>query len=145
MKKYLVMTVLASGLLFAVNSLADDQLPANAVSASTVLENLQKAGFTGVRKVKFENDVYEAVAINHEGRPVKVAVNPTDGQVSKESKAMAAQLTILDAAKKVEKAGYTHISEIELEKNKFDVKALDKNGKKVDLEVDGQTGNIKED
>jgi uncharacterized membrane protein YkoI len=146
MKKHLIMAVIASGIFFInTNSFADDQLPSNSVNLSTVVQNLQKAGYTGIHKIKFEHNVYQAIAINPEGRPVRVAVNPANGEVSKPSKQLQEQLTLLDAVKKVEGAGYTQITKIDLEDNKFEVKATDKNGKKVDVEVDGQTGNIKED
>ena len=51
------------------------------------------------------------------------------------------ELTAVQVKAKIEAAGFTNVSDIRREGDHFDAKAL-KNGEKVTLEVDAQTGTI---
>ncbi len=54
------------------------------------------------------------------------------------------QITLLDAVKKAEAEGYHDFYKVEFEKNKYEIKALDKSGKKIELKIDANTGTISE-
>ena len=51
-------------------------------------------------------------------------------------------LSIKDVQTKLEAAGYTDFREIERDKNKYEVKATDPQGQRVELDVDPVTGEI---
>ena len=51
-------------------------------------------------------------------------------------------LSIKDVQTKLEAAGYTDFREIEREKNKYEVKATDPQGQRVELDVDPVTGDV---
>ena len=51
-------------------------------------------------------------------------------------------LSIKDVLGKLEAAGYTDFREIEREKNKYEVKATDPQGQRVELDVDPVTGDV---
>ena len=57
------------------------------------------------------------------------------------------RMTALDVSKRLEAMGYSKISEIEMSRdlNKYEIKALNKEGKKVKVDVDAKTGNISKD
>lgn len=51
-------------------------------------------------------------------------------------------LTIPQIHERVEAAGYRDISEIERERNGYEVKAVDRDGQRVELDVDPRTGEV---
>ena len=51
-------------------------------------------------------------------------------------------LTMQQVLTKLEAAGYTDFREIEREKNKYEVKATDPQGQRVELDVDPVTGDV---
>lgn len=51
-------------------------------------------------------------------------------------------MSLKDVQTKLEAAGYTDFREIEREKNKYEVKATDPQGQRVELDVDPVTGDI---
>jgi hypothetical protein len=51
-------------------------------------------------------------------------------------------LSIKDVLNKLEAAGYSDFREIDLDKNKYEVKATDPQGQRVELDVDPVTGDV---
>ena len=51
-------------------------------------------------------------------------------------------LSIKDVLGKLEAAGYTDFREVERDKNKYEVKATDPQGQRVELDVDPVTGDV---
>ena len=51
-------------------------------------------------------------------------------------------LTMQQVQTKLEAAGYTDFREIERDKNKYEVKATDPQGKRVELDIDPMTGDV---
>ena len=51
-------------------------------------------------------------------------------------------MSLKDVQTKLEAAGYTDFREIEREKNKYEVKATDPQGQRVELDVDPVTGDV---
>lgn len=116
-------------------------VPENAAAMSTVLQSLQSAGYPLVEKVDFDRDSYKAEAITIQGQKVEVLLN-LQGTIVKPKKINSVKLSMLDAAKAVEAAGYKSISEIEIEHEYYEVKAINNEGKKTELKVDAMTGKI---
>ena len=52
------------------------------------------------------------------------------------------QLTMTQAIQKVEEAGYTNITKAEFDSGRYEIKALNKDGQRIELHVDPKTGNI---
>ncbi len=139
-KSLLIASILA---LNTTVSFAGD-VPLNAKQMSQILQNIQKDGYNLVTKIEFNDDKFEAKAINSAGKEVKLEIAPMTGEVINPKKDEISTLTIFDVAQKVEGAGYKNIYLIDASKDTFKVKAHDKDNKKVTLEVDGKTGAIKD-
>ncbi len=56
--------------------------------------------------------------------------------------AQSSWMSLKDVQTKLEAAGYTDFREIERDKNKYEVKATDPQGQRVELDVDPVTGDI---
>jgi hypothetical protein len=110
---------------------------------SAVLRNLQASGYVAIKEVRLEDGFYKAEAINAQGKKIDVRIDPETGKiVEPKSTQPAVVIDIITAVNKVEAAGYHGIYKIEAEDGKYDVKALDQNGKNVHLKVDAQTGKV---
>lgn len=145
--KVKVIIGMISALAFAPVLLAADQKSENAMQTSKVLQTLKSKGFNIVSKIESKTDgEYEVKVINGEGRSGKITFNAHTGKIEK-AKENQPGLTALDVAKKVEEAGYVNISKIDTKwlEDKYNVTAFDKDGKKVDLEVDALSGKITKD
>lgn len=108
---------------------------------ATVLQNLLASGYVAVKKLKYEGGVYKGEAIDVQGREVDVRIDPETGKVI-EPKATARAITVVEAVNKVEAAGYHNVHEVEVEKDNYDVKALDKDGAEAKLKVDVYSGKV---
>ena len=79
------------------------------------------------------------------GAAIAPAFAQTTAPAATPATAPAAQsnwLSIKDVLGKLEAAGYTDFREIEREKNKYEVKATDPQGQRVELDVDPVTGDV---
>lgn len=157
MKKTILLSVIASGMMVwtaaavAADSTATPATDAASVAPtvqqitpmSAVLRNLQASGYVAIKEVRLEDGFYKAEAINAQGKKIDVRIDPETGKiVEPKSPQPAAVIDIITAVNKVEAAGYHGIYKIEAEDGKYDVKALDQNGKNVHLKVDAQTGKV---
>ena len=115
-------------------------MPVKSLPMTTIISNLDAKGFTA-KEIKFKDNVYHVDAMNKQGKDVDVEVNPETGALNQTEKS-AMTLTMQEAAKKVEAAGYRSIYFIKADDSKYVVKALDKDGKKVSLDVNGTSGEI---
>lgn len=110
-----------------------------------VLTELKAKGYVIVKKIEFDgsNGAFMANVVNAEGKNLKLQIDPQTGKIAKE-KGDITGWTAMEAAKKVQDAGYTNIYEINTETfgNQFDVKALNDKGEKISLKVDVKSGNI---
>ncbi|HVV67775.1 MAG TPA: PepSY domain-containing protein [Gammaproteobacteria bacterium] len=144
MRKYASIAILISFLSLGMQTVFADEMPANAMPLSKILENLQSKGYTVFREIEFQNGLYVTKAFNSQGENLKIRINPQTGEIV-EPKAKATTLSLLDIAKKLENAGYHGISKIGFDRGEYEAIALDKDGKKVDLDIDGKTGEINKD
>ncbi|ENO91919.1 hypothetical protein C662_14561 [Thauera sp. 28] len=70
------------------------------------------------------------------------AIAPAFAQSSAPAAAQPNWLSVQDVLSKLEAAGYSDFREVEREKNKYEVKATDPQGQRVELDVDPVTGEI---
>lgn len=144
MKNLILSVCLGSILTLSAPLVMAEKMPDNTVKMSKILEELKEKGFASVQKIEFEDGKYIAKAINSLGKEIKIHLNATSGKIE-EPKDFFQPLSALTVAKEVEKAGFKKIFEIEADGEKFEVKALDAQGKKVELKVDARSGEIKKD
>ena len=125
-------------------AMADDTIPTDTLQFSKLLQNLQSSGYNVVLKVEFDDGMYKANVIDSQGKQIKVQIAPTSGEVTK-PKNETTQLTMMDAVKKAEQAGYHNFYKITSGHDKYEIKAMNKENKKVSIEVDTKTGKISKD
>lgn len=156
MKKTILLSAIASGMMvWATSAIAADATTTPATDTtiapvvqqitpmSAVLRNLQASGYVAIKEVRLEDGFYKAEAINAQGKKIDVRIDPETGKiVEPKSTQPAVVIDIITAVNKVEAAGYHGIYKIEAEDGKYDVKALDQNGKNVHLKVDAQSGKV---
>jgi len=144
----LMNTLMAAGFAAAVMLAAPatfatekTNMPTDAVQMSKLLENLHAAGYNVILKVEFDNGQYRANVIDLQGKPIRLEIAPTTGEILK-PKTEGTVLSILEAAKKAEEAGYHNIYKISASRDKVEIKAFNKDNKKVSLDINTKTGAI---
>ncbi len=123
----------------AQNPQAIEEVDVTIISVPTLLERLNASGYSGVHKVTLEKDGYEVQGWDMQGRKFKLEVEAKSNHAP-QAGSKAKLLTLLEVAQKVEQAGYTNISSMEVEKGKCEVKAHDNNGHRAKIFVDLETG-----
>jgi hypothetical protein len=142
MKKALLLSfILLSGI---TSTIFANDVPQKTIPMTNLLKTLESSGYSIVRDVKYDDGMYKIDAINAQGKDVEAKVNPMTGDIT-QTKDGSMKLTILNAARKVEDSGYKNIYSIESSGDKFKVKALGNDGKKVSLTIDGETGKVSKD
>ncbi len=131
-----------SSAVFALSVYAADY-PEHGIPMSKLINELETHGYVVVNKVDYDNDVYHVEGINKEGKEVKADINPQSGKITVTSDEKA-RLTISEAVKKLEQSGYHDIYSIEASGDKYEAKALDKDGNKASVDVDAVTGEVKQ-
>ncbi len=116
----------------------------NMMPMSKALNGLKTKGFDVVKKIEFDDGMYEAKIMTALGKEIKVKMNAKTGEIEKPKDGLV-WLSALDVAKKVEDAGYHSISKIDTEGKDYEVRALNKDGKQAKLKVNAQTGEIAAD
>lgn len=112
------------------------------VEVPVILERLAASGYSGVHEIKLDHDVYEIEGWNAQGHKFKLEVDAKKGQVPAAEGSKVKMLTLLEIANNLQKAGYTHITKMEMDDGKCIVKAQDSNGKHVKLKINPTTGEI---
>lgn len=143
----LVNTLMAAGFAAAVMMAptafaAEPTTPStDTVQMSKLLENLHAAGYNVILKVELDNGQYRANVIDLQGKPLRIEIAPTTGEILK-PKAEGTVLSLFDAAKKAEEAGYHNIYKITATQGKVEIKAFNKDNKKVTFDINTKTGQI---
>lgn len=143
MKKRILFSIYG-GIIFALatqTALADD-IPSRTLPMSEILKIVQTRGYSAIREVEFDDGLYEVEALDEKGNQIIVRINPHTGDFINTQKPKKYPVSILEAAQKIEDAGYHHIYKIETHGSQYEVNALDKKGKKVKLRLDASTGKI---
>lgn len=131
--------ILGMGMAAAIATAAD-KTPL--IPAVDVLQNLNQAGYNQIYKIEYKNDVYKVQAYGSQGQKVKFDVNAKDMVIPPIEANSKSYLTMLQVARKLQGAGYTHIDQIEFNGNYYAVKSYNANGDRIKLDVDSITGEI---
>lgn len=113
-----------------------------------IIKNLWDAGFNEINEIELKKDVYKAIVLNNAGKKIDLKVDAKTGKIlnlpAKDKD--PAPLTFEEAIVRVEKAGYTRVEKIKLDRvDAYDVIAFDSRGKKAELEVDLYSGAVSAD
>ncbi|KTD75236.1 MULTISPECIES: PepSY domain-containing protein [Legionella] len=143
MKKSILLSIYG-GLIFALASqtVLADEIPSRTLPMSEILKIIQARGYSAIREVEFDDGLYEVEALDGKGNQIIVRMNPHTGDFIKNPIPNKYPISILEAAQKIEDAGYHTIYKIEVHGSQYEVNALDKKYKKVKLRLDASTGKI---
>ncbi len=120
-KLFIILTISAIGLMA---NLAQ----AKSLTAISVLEQLEQAGYLHqINEIKYIKGIY------------KVELHIPADRASHSNR-----LTVLQIAKKVQQAGYTHIRKIDFDDGYYEVKALNKQSRRTSLLVSPINGKIRQ-
>ena len=138
MKKNLfsILIIFCSGLSTSAFSQTNTPSP---LSMSTILENLRTAGYTVCKEIEREDNQYETYALNAQGRPFKLEINPATGEVIPQT-INAGTLSMLEAVQLIEQQGYYDITQVKLKKGRYAIEARNQENKIVELKIDATTG-----
>lgn len=133
-----------SGLIlgFTTQTASADHMPTTSLPMSKILQDLQEKGYGAFKEVEFEHNIYEIEAIGPQGNKLKLKVNPQTGELINDKHH---PMSVLAAVQKLESSGYHNIYKIEFDDNKYEMRALDKDGKKVTLKINANNGEIKKE
>lgn len=116
---------------------------------SAILKKLQKEGYMVVKEVEFKKGVYRVKAISPQGHYTSFSIDPKTGDVirPKEKAYMKSDFdSMIKAVEIAEAAGYKHIYEVEREcDDTYEIKVVDKNGKKFELKANTNTGKVRKE
>lgn len=141
--KNLFIVGMVSASLFLTSAYAGDTVvPDNSMQMGTVIKKLQAGGYKVIQEVEYDNGNYKANVLDQNGRKLHLEVNAKSGDIVAPPKDKIPSMSMSDAVKKIEAAGYKNIYKIKLEENKFEAGAMNAEGKKVDLKLNAKTGEI---
>lgn len=156
MKKML--TIMLSGAALCImtpmaladtNQTAAQTMPvSDAPQIATVIQKLASVGYQNFHEVEWQKGVYEVKANDKEGKGVELTVDGKTYAVTKTEpkkkpfKVSKDLFSMSEAIQKIEVAGYHEVSDIKLEKKKYEVEALDKDNQKVKLKINAHSGRI---
>jgi hypothetical protein len=141
LKKMMMWTTLCTGVLLYSFSFSQTQAAEETpVSMKLVLQKIQEKGYSGINTIEWRKGVYEMIGSDAHSQRVSIIFNPKTNVVT--VKPVKPLLTMIEAADRIEKRGYHTIYILKFDQGKYKVDALDKNNKKVALDVDAKTGLI---
>jgi uncharacterized membrane protein YkoI len=138
-------------LIFISSSIAYSQQPTTstleatqplAMQISIIAKNVQSAGYPLITNIELQDGMYKVKALDIQGTPIEVVVDPQKGTIIKPKEANQVHVTLLDAISLVQNKGYHGIYKVEANEGTYTVYALDNQGNKVTLKVDASTGSI---
>lgn len=139
----LVPTIL--GLFISISTWAN-AIPQSSLPMTTLIKKLESNGYVFIHEIEFSDDTFKVEAVNKQGENVELTMNPETGEIltNHEHEKSNMKLTMMDAVQAVENAGYHNIYKItvSLSKSNYEIKALDKNGGRISLNINGVTGEI---
>ncbi len=153
--------VIGTGALAAVAAMAPGfaqtqaAAPAPALDIAQVHARLEAAGYREIDEIERKRDHYEVKALNADGRRVELQVDPATAEVrateEKRDKrrvdpaasAAAAPLNLAQVHDQLQAAGYRAIAKIEREPDRVEVKAVDAQGRRVELDIDPVTAQVR--
>lgn len=126
----------------ATQTVLADEIPNRTLPMSEILKIIQNRGYKAIREVEFDDGLYEVEAWDEKGNQLIFRLNPSTGDFINNPKINKYPITILEAAQKIEDAGYHTIYKIEAHGSQYEIKAFGKNEKKIKLRMDANTGKI---
>ncbi len=126
----------------AVPSAAPSAAPA--MDMMTLLTKLNDSGYNYIKEVELgSNGTYKVETLDAAGKKLELTIDPAHPNLPVQTASIKV-LNTAEIAKKVMDAGYVNITKIKFKGDCYDVKAHDKNGKNVRLDV-SVTGEISKD
>lgn len=117
-----------------------DRRAADSMTAPQVRAALEADGYTDIRDVEFDDGMWKADAKSAEGRDVDLRIDAKTGRIYPEN--ATPTLGEADIRAKLSAAGYTNVRDVEFDDGLWKAEADDRDGRKVDLRLDGGTGAI---
>lgn len=130
-----------AGVAIAATTLASWAYADTINEAGQAISALQAAGYTNVRDVELDDGLWEAEVKAADGRWHDVHIDPASGTVI-DRRSGSKLLTASEITQKLQAAGYTSIHELDLDEAVWDVEAMDANGQRLELRVNGYTGAV---
>ena len=123
-------------------SLSAGSVAAQAVAGpADVGARLQSAGYSEFRDIEFDGGLWEAEVRGSDGRWHDVAIDAATGDVLDERSGRAL-LTATQVEAKLTAAGYTAITDLDLDDAIWEAEATDPTGRRVELALNGHTGAV---
>lgn len=110
------------------------------LSGSDILQRVERAGYSDVRDLEFDDGLWEVKARDGDGRPVELLVDPDSGAIidPRATPALGAE----QIRGRLEALGYTGIHDIEYDDGRWEVEAVNPSGQQVELKLDPRDGRI---
>lgn len=120
-----------------------DEIPSRTLPMSEILKILQTRGYSVIREVEFDDGLYEVEAFDEKGIQLIIRMNPNTGDfINTNLKTKKYPISMLEAAQRIEGAGYHTIFKIEAHGSQYEAKALGTEDKKIKLRIDANSGKI---
>lgn len=110
------------------------------MTTAEVMQAVERAGYTDIRDVEFDDGLWEVEATGSDGRRVDLHIDPRNGEVIAPGTAPA--LTAADIANRLQSQGYSNVRDIEFDDGRYEVEATNPAGQNVDLKVSPRDGAI---
>ncbi|AOU50717.1 MULTISPECIES: PepSY domain-containing protein [Legionellaceae] len=144
MKKEVFISI-CGGLIFSLSTqtILADEIPSRTLPMSEILKILQTRGYSVIREVEFDDGLYEVEAFDEKGIQLIIRMNPNTGDfINTNLKTKKYPISMLEAAQRIEGAGYHTIFKIEAHGSQYEAKALGTEDKKIKLRIDANSGKI---
>lgn len=131
------------------------QATAPTLNIAQVHARLEVAGYREIDEIERKRDHYEVKALSADGRRVELKVDPATAEVRKSepkhdrrsadrpAPVATVLLSIAQLHDRLQAAGYPRIDKIERERDRIEVKAIDAQGRRVELDVDPVTAQVR--
>lgn len=110
------------------------------MTENDVRTQLQQQGYNDVHDLKFSDGMWHAKAKGGDGSRVKVNVDPKTGKAFPDKK--VARLGKQDVKAALSSQGYTDIDDVDFDDGMWHAEAKNPAGKKVDVQVDPDSGKV---
>ena len=131
--------------------------PRPVLDIAQVIARLEAAGYRDIAEIELGRDRYEVKALDTDNRRVELDVDAATAEVRRTevkggaraprqdapAGTTAAPLSLAQVHERVVAAGYRSVEKIDRERDRVEVKALDAEGRRVELDVDPFTAQVR--
>jgi uncharacterized membrane protein YkoI len=110
------------------------------MTTAEVMQAVERAGYTDIRDVEFDDGLWDVEATATDGRRVDLHVDPRSGEIIDPN--VAPTLTAADIASRLQAQGYSNVRDIEYDDGRYEVEATNSAGQNVDLKINPRDGSI---